>query len=169
MNRCLYFGYCTFLDEPELRIYLPNAQFITKARVANHKIGFHAAGDRTDRGWCHLENGPSAQGFDTLGLVYEVSEDEAYTPYDDFEVCFMTVHGDDGNTYDCWSYRQTAPGVPMRPPNFYWQHIPTGLDAWEFPPEYIAEVMAIYEAAAECPNADRPAPTQPPSADPASR
>lgn len=169
MNGPYYFAYCTYVDEPELRRYLPHAQFVTMGRAANHKIGFHAADGREDRGWCHLENGPAARGFDTLGLVYELPEEEAYATYDDFELCFMTVHGDDGRAYDCYSYRQTAPGIPMRPPDFYWRHIPKGLRVWEFPPEYIAKVEAIYESAAECPRADRPAPSGPPSADPASR
>jgi len=164
-----YFGYCTWLNEPELRRFLPTATLVTKARAANHQIQFRAAGGRTDRGWCHLENGPGARGFDTLGLVYEVPDDESYDVFDDFDICFMTVRGDDGKPYDCWSYRLTSPGIPMRPPNYYWEHIPVGLKAWNFPPDYIAKVMAIYEAAAECPRSDRPAPVGPPSVDAASR
>lgn len=164
-----YFGWCTWLNEPELRRFLPTATFVTKARARNHVIQFHAAGDRTDRGWCHLSNGPVAQDREAQGVVYEVPESEAYEVYDDFEICFVTVHGDDGKTYDCYTYRMTDPGIPMRPPDYYWDNIPTGLKAWDFPQDYVDQVMAVYEGAAPCPDADRPAPSGPPTADAASR
>ena len=72
------------------------------------------------------------------------------------------MHGDDGKAYDCWTYRLSNPGVAMRPPNFYWQHIPDGLKAWKFPQAYIDSVQATFDAAAECPRADRPNPSATP-------
>jgi hypothetical protein len=164
-----YFVYCTWLDDEELRKYAPNARLVTKARAANHKLGFFAAGDRSDRGWCHFSNGPDARDFDTLGLVYEIPDEEAHPDYDDFDRCFVTVHGEDGGHYDCYTYRLTTPGVPMRPPNYYWDHIPKGLADWDFPEEYVAKVLAIYHAAAECPRADRPVPSASPGKSAASR
>ena len=67
-----YFGYCTWLDDPELRRFMPAAKAITKGVAKNHRLQFHAAGDRTDRGWCHLSSSaPTAWGTDCLGVVFE--------------------------------------------------------------------------------------------------
>lgn len=154
-----YFAYCTWLNEPELRRYFPEARFVTKGRAANHRLEFHAAGTRNDRGWCHLNSNASAWGNQCLGVVFEHDERHFEEDYDDFERFAVTVHGDDGRSYDCWTYRMTNPGIAMRPPNFYWEHIPTGLRNFGFPQAYIDSVLATYEAAAACPRADRPNPS----------
>lgn len=155
----LYFAYCTWLNAPELARYFPTAKAITKGYAANHRLEFHAAGTRTDRGWCHLNSAASAWGNKCLGVVFEHPEHHFTEDYDDFERCAVTVYGDDGKQYDCWTYRLVTPGVAMRPPNFYWQHIPDGLKNWEFPQSYIDSVLATFEAAAPCPRADRPNPS----------
>jgi len=154
-----YFAYCTWLNPPELARYFPKAAFVTKGYAANHRLEFHAADQRADRGWCHFNSSADAWGNDCQGVVFEHPEHHFDEDYDDFERCAVTVHGDDGKSYDCWTYRMTRPGVPMRPPNFYWQHIPDGLKHWGFPQDYIASVLATYEAAAPCPRADRPNPS----------
>lgn len=152
-----YFAYCTWLNDPEIRRYMPKTKKITKGYAANYRLQFHAAAGRDDRGWCHLNGLPDAWGERCLGLVFE--DDGLTDDYDDFERFAITVHGDDGKAYDCWTYRMTNPGQPMRPPNFYWQHIPDGLKSEGFPAEYIAKVQAVYDAAAPCPRADRPNPS----------
>ncbi|HTN48664.1 MAG TPA: gamma-glutamylcyclotransferase [Burkholderiaceae bacterium] len=162
-----YFAYCTWLNDPEIRRYMPKSRLVTKGYAANHRLQFHAAAGRDDRGWCHLNGLPDAWGEKCLGLVFE--DDGLVDDYDDFERFAITVHGDDGKAYDCWTYRMTDPGMPMRPPNFYWQHIPDGLKAHRFPPEYIAKVQAMYDAAAPCPRADRPNPSAIPGKSAATR
>ena len=141
-----YFAYCTWLNDPELRRYFPEAKLVTKGYAANHRLQFHAAGERTDRGWCHFNSAADAWGNKCLGVVFEHPEKHFDEDYDDFERCAVTVHGDDGKVYDCWTYRMTRPGVPMRPPNFYWQHIPDGMKAHGFPQPYVDSVLATYEA-----------------------
>lgn len=164
-----YFAYCTWLNPPELQRYFPEAKFVTKAYAANHRLQFHAAAKRSDRGWCHLNDVGVAWDRNALGLVFTHEERHFEEDYDDFERCFLTVHGDDGKAYDCWTYRMTDPGMAMRPPNFYWQHIPDGMKHWQFPADYVAEVLAMYEAAAPCPRADRPNPSAIPGKSAASR
>lgn len=154
-----YFAYCTWLNDPEIRRYWPDTKAVTPARAANHRLQFHAAGERTDRGWCHLNGVSDAFGNDALGVVFTHTPAQFEQDYDDFERFFLTVHGDDGKAYDCWTYRLTKPGVAMRPPTFYWDHIPLGLKQWKFPQSYIDSVLATYEAAAPCPRADRPNPS----------
>src|SRR5258706_9844536 len=154
-----YFAYCTWLHDVELRRYFPEARLVTRGYAANHRLQFHAAGQRTDRGWCHFNSAGDAWGNRCLGLVYEHPEKHFDEDYDDFERCSVTVHGDDGKSYDCWTYRMTRPGISMRPPNFYWQHIPDGLHEKGFPQDYIDTVVATYNAAAPCPRADRPNPS----------
>jgi hypothetical protein len=157
-----YFCYCTFFDEEELKVYAPNAVFVTKAKAVNHRVEFRAASDRNDRGWCHLNDTASARGYTALGLVYMFSEEASAADFDDFERAFMTVRGDDGNIYDCFTWRLSDPGIPMRPPNYYWEHIPKGLKAWNMPEEYITLVQKTFDEAAPCPEADRPKPSETP-------
>lgn len=154
-----YFAYCTWVNDPELRRYMPEAEFVTKGYAANHQIRFHAAGDRVDRGWCHLDDTGTAQGARTLGLIFKHDPKHYEEDYDDFERCSLTVYGEDGKVYDCWTYRLITPGIAMRPPNYYWEHIPTGLKNWDFPEEYIQSVLETYNAAVPCPRADRPNPS----------
>ena len=106
-----YFAYCTWLHDAELRRFFPEAKLLTKGYAANHRLQFHAAGERTDRGWCHFNSSADAWGNKCLGLVFEHPEKHFDEDYDDFERCAVTVHGDDGKTYDCWTYRMTRPGV----------------------------------------------------------
>jgi hypothetical protein len=164
-----YFAYCTWLNDPELRRYAPEARFVTKGYAANHRLEFHAAGSREDRGWCHFNSNAKAWGNKCLGAVFELSEQQFGEDYEDFERCAVTVHGDDGRTYDCWTYRMTQPGIAMRPPNFYWQHIPDGMKKLGFPDEYVQSVLATYESAAPCPRADRPNPSAVPGKSAATR
>lgn len=154
-----YFGYCTWLDDAEVRRFMPQARPLTKGFAANHRLAFHAAGTRTDRGWCHLSNTSSAWGKKALGVVFVHDSKHFAEDYDDFERCCVTIYGDDGKFYDCWTYRLIAPGIPMRPPNFYWEHIPKGMRQWGFPQEYIDAVEAEFAAAAPCPRPDRPNPS----------
>jgi len=117
-----YFVYCTWLDEKELPKYSPKAVFVTKAKAVNVKVEFQAAGDRRDPGWCHLNDTAAARGEVTYGLIYMFPEEDSGVDYDDFDRNFLTVRGDDGNVYDCFTYRLNRPGVPMRPPTYYWRH-----------------------------------------------
>ena len=156
----LYFGYCTWLDDTELRRFMPNAKFVAYAKAPNHRLTFHAAADRTDRGWCHFNNTcKDPWGTDALGVVFEHDGMHFNDEYDDFERCTVTVVDNAGNTYDCWTYRLITPGIEMRPPNYYWNHIPKGMRDHNFPEEYIQSVLDTFESAAECPDADRPNPS----------
>ena len=69
-----YFAYCTWLEDAELRRYVPEARLVTPAVAKNHRVEFRAAGDRRDRGWCHLSNIGRAYGQETQGMVFEVDD-----------------------------------------------------------------------------------------------
>lgn len=163
-----YFAYCTWLSDAELRKYVPEAKFVTKAKAHNWQIQFRAASGREDRGWCHLHN-MNSWGFVTQGMVFEVNDDRVNDDFDDFGIIAITVHGDDGKAYDCFTYDLLQPGIPMRPPNFYWRHVPEGLAEQNFPADYVATVNDIFNKASPCPDADRPAPTAPPGRDASTR
>lgn len=142
-----YFGYCTFLNEPELRTYLPDAVAITKGYAANHKVEFRGQVDRTDRGWCHINNGPEAKGNTAHGVVFAHPDADFEVDFPGFERYFLTVHGADGKPYDCWTYRLSHPSDHVRPPDFYWHHVPAGLKAWQFPENVAKALLAEYESA----------------------
>lgn len=165
-----YFGYCTWLNDPELHRFMPEAKPVTIATAANHRLMFHAAGERKDRGWCHLSNAaPASWGTNAMGVVFSHDPKHFAEDFDDFERCCVTVRGQDGKDYDCWTYRLITPGIAMRPPIFYWNHIPTGMKNWQFPEDYVQSVLKTYEDAAECPRADRPNPSAIPGRSAASR
>lgn len=164
-----YFGYCTWLNDPELRRFIPEFTMVTKGYATNHKLRFHASGERNDRGWCHLDDTYTAHGHNALGIVIEHDPRYLEADFEDFERVFLTVHGDDGKVYDCWTYRLISPGITMRPPNFYWDHIPVGMKDWNFPVEYINEVQSVYDNSAACPRADRPNPSKIPGKSAATR
>lgn len=155
MQLMYYFGYCTFLNEPELRTYLPEAVAVTKAYAANHKVEFRGQVDNTERGWCHINNGPSARGVTAHGIVFAHPEVDFEVDFAGFERYFLTVHGADGKAYDCWTYRLSQPSEHVRPPDFYWQHVPAGLNAWSFPEEVSEGLLAEYLAAKPSANPDQ--------------
>jgi hypothetical protein len=143
----LYFGYCTFLNRTELLRFLPQGEVVAQAYAANHKLEFRGSSTRSDRGWCHLVGGPAAAGQRTYGIVVKHPPKDFETDYPAFERVFLTVHGLDGATYDCWTYVMSSPGAHVRPPDDYWKDVPLGLNAWDFPPEYVQSVLDTYEAA----------------------
>lgn len=147
MSLMRYFGYCTFLNEPELRTYLPEAVALTKGHAANHKVEFRGQVGLTERGWCHINNGPDAKGFQAHGVVFEHPAADFDVDFPGFERYFLTVYGEDGNTYDCWTYRLSNPMDHVRPPDFYWHHVPAGLSAWDFSEEVANGLLAEYESA----------------------
>jgi hypothetical protein len=163
-----YFGYCTYLLEAELRKYLPEARRVTRANATNHQIQFRAAGDRTDRGWCHLAD-TGTYGETARGIVFEVDDERMKNEFEDFDIVFLTVEGTDGKAYDCFTYVLSQPGAPMRPPRYYWERVPKGLAEQDFEPEYRAEVQRIFDEAAECPDFDRPVPAGAPGHSAATR
>lgn len=153
----LYFGYGTFLDDAELDYYLPGAVKVARARAANKILAFHAHEGMKNRGYCHLSDRIDAMGGFTWGIL--ARHDERYfVDYDGFERCFLTVYGDDGGTYDCWTLRMTKPGLAVRPPTYYWDHILSGLKAYNFAPGYTETIVKRYEDAlpAEDPDAADP-------------
>jgi hypothetical protein len=147
------------MDEPELRRFAPNAVFVTKAKAINHKVEFRAVKGRNDRGYCHISNAKNARGEVVYGLVYALTEAESVAEFDDFEQCFLTVRGDDGNVYDCFTQRMVEPGVAMRPPDYYVQHVIKGARAWDFPLEYQAKLQKTLDESSPCSlSSNRPAP-----------
>ena len=164
-----YFAYCTYLLEDELRKYLPEAERIVKASVANHEIQFRAAGKREDRGWCHLADRGSAFGKTAQGQVLEVNDDRVNDHFDDFDIVYLTVKGEDGNYYDCFTYVLTEPGIRMRPPRYYWERVPNGFREQEFDETYVQSIETTFDEAAECPDFERPMPAGAPGKSAATR
>jgi hypothetical protein len=162
MSNTLYFGYGTYLDDDESRNYVPNARKVTTGVAKNRKFVMCAFNGRSDRGYCHITDTVEALGSDVRGIIFE-HDPKYFREYPGFERFFLTVYGDDGKMYECWSLRMIDPGVAMRPPNYYWKHIADGLSKCNFPGEYVRSIYETYESALPCPDAERPepAPTAP--------
>lgn len=145
-----YFGYCTFLNPKEAGRFFPNGKTVAKGYVANSNFSFRTVGERRERGWCHMDMTAAAWGGKTLGCVIEHDESK-FVDYPDFLRVAVTVHGEDGNIYDCWTWILDDPGIPMKPPKNYWEHVDIGLDNYEFPADYKQAIYDMYNASADCP------------------
>jgi hypothetical protein len=153
-----YFGYCTFLWDPERAKWLPEAKLVTQAVAPNHEIQFRLVFEGDDRGQCHITNTIDAYGKSVRGLVFEVDEHHIYDPFEGFDTIFLTVHGDDGKAYDCYTLRLTNPGEFMKPPRYYWDRIRLGMENSGFPEDYQNAVKKMFEDCPDCPDFERPEP-----------
>jgi len=157
MSDTLYFGYGTYLDDDEAKNYVPGARVVTTGVAKNRKFELRAFEGRTDRGYCHITDTIDALGSEVRGIIFE-HDPKYFCEYPGFERFFLTVYGDDGRMYECWSLRMTDPGVAMRPPDYYWKHIYDGLSKSGFPDDYVKSIYETYEAALPCPDPGRPEP-----------
>jgi len=136
-----YFGYCTFLDPGEMRKYMPDAKVITKGYVQNSSIKFVAIGDQTHVGRCHIDFSPDSWGKRTVGVVIEHPE-ESFVDYPDFKRISLTVHGHDGNVYDCWTLILENPSIAVKQAKEPWRLVTSGLEYHGFSKE---ECQAVYD------------------------
>ncbi len=157
MSNTLYFGYGTYLDDEEAKNYVPNAKKVTTGVARNRKFELRAFDGRPDRGYCHISDTIDAFGSEVRGIIFE-HDPRYFREYPGFERFFLTVYGDDGKMYECWSLRMTGPGSAMRPPDYYWKHIADGLSRCNFPEDYVRSIYETYESALPCPDAERPEP-----------
>ncbi|MFT4306986.1 MAG: hypothetical protein QM604_08860 [Microbacterium sp.] len=100
------------------------------------------------------------------GIVYEVDDARVNDDFDDFDIIFLTVKGEGGNYYDCFTYVLWQPGKPMRPPRYFWERVPAGFEEQGFPKEYIDTIWATFNECAECPDFERPMPAVTPGGSP---
>jgi hypothetical protein len=143
-----YFAYCTYMD-PDLvgQKIRGGCDFVTKGTAVGHTLQFRTAGAR-DRGWCHISNGPDGEGQVCLGIIYETNDRSRGSGFDHYERIFLTVHGEDGKTYDCYTSRLVAPGAPMALPDSEWEHVSAGMKRWGFPETYVSYVERLQREAA---------------------
>lgn len=158
MGTCYYFGWCTWMYSGELHRYWPDAKIVRKGHVNNWSVQWKDAGGRGDRGWCHLDNLQRSWGKRTLGIIVEIPEFIYGEEFDDFDVIALTVIGDDGRPYDCWTYTLAHPGNDMKAPWYYWDNCVAGLNEHQLPYAYIREYLQTYEAAPDGPRMNRPNP-----------
>ena len=149
MCNTLYFGYGTFLDDDELYYYLPNAEKVTTARAMNRKFVLYSFAGDDFRGYCHITDKLDAMGEITHGIIAR-HDPKYFVDYPGFERCFLTVYGDDGKMYDCWTLRMNSLGSAVRPPDYYWNHILKGLKEYNFSEAYTQKIIDMYEKALPC-------------------
>lgn len=151
-----YFAYCTWLDPRLLKARAPSARVVTLGRAHNRRVEFRRSADlEGSKGWCHLSDTGDAWGRVAYGAVIAMSPPRDARVFAANEARFLTVHGDDGVVYDCWTYCLNDPGEPMRVPDYEWDHIVAGVEAWALPRSYAAELRATYDGAETCPDAGR--------------
>ena len=157
MIETMYFGYGTYLDDDESLFYLPGSKKIVTAVAKHRSFEFHAHEGRADRGYCHISDKIEAKDSLVHGIIFQ-HDPKYFVDYEGFERCFLTVYGDDGRMYECWTLRMTHPGLTVRPPLYYWEHISKGLVSCAFPDDYVKKIHNLYKDALPCENAERPNP-----------
>ncbi|MFT3797640.1 gamma-glutamylcyclotransferase family protein [Microbacterium sp.] len=150
-----YFAYGTLLLEEELRRSLPEARRVTHASAVNHETQFRSVRGRADRGWSHLAD-VDTFGMVARGEVLEVDDRRLSERAPDYDLLFLTVRGDDGVHYDCFTYAMSAPGIRQRPPRYYWDLVIDGFREQGFAQEDLDRLQTMFDESAECPDFDRP-------------
>ncbi|MFT4215515.1 MAG: gamma-glutamylcyclotransferase family protein [Microbacterium sp.] len=150
-----YFAYGTLLLEEELRRNLPEAVRITHASARNHETQFRSVGGRADRGWSHLSH-VDTFGKTARGEVLDVAEERLGEHAADYDLVFLTVLGDDGVHYDCFTYSMSDPGILQRPPRYYWELVIDGFAEQRFAEEDLERLRKMFDESAPCPEFDRP-------------
>lgn len=144
-----YFAYGTYLDSTLLADRMPGAEIVTTARAVNRSLLFLSAAGGPRRGWCHLADRGEAWGKVAYGLVVSTTAIDS-DRFGHNEARYLTVYGDDGATYECWTYCLQRPESAMRLPADEWEHICAGAAQWRLPDDYRDELVARHHAAAEC-------------------
>ncbi|MFT4029290.1 MAG: gamma-glutamylcyclotransferase family protein [Protaetiibacter sp.] len=150
-----YFAYGTLLLEEELRRALPEAARVTHASAVNHETQFRSVRGRSDRGWSHLAD-VGTFGKVARGEVLEVADERLGEQAPDYDLVFLTVLGDDGAHYDCFSYAMSDPGIRQRPPRYYWELVINGFKEQGFSAADLERLERMFDESAECPDFDRP-------------
>lgn len=84
-----------------------------------------------------------------MGLVVK-HDPKLFVDYPDFERCFLTVYGEDGKQYDCWTLRMTNPTDYIRPTKDYWALIDNGMVNNKLPEDYIQSIRETFESSIPC-------------------
>lgn len=145
------FVYCEWIDDDRLRKSMPDAQFIARVTLPEHRLVFTTFvedGDPTVRGGgCHLE---AAEGSDVPGLLYELSDGERaiaerlsrvqegrYTPR------HYQVVDSAGVTHDAVAYVIKTPTGASTAPDEYRAHMLAGARKHGFPEAYLQVLESV--------------------------
>ena len=147
----LYFAYCTLLDEEEMHKFCPTAEPTVVGRLSGHRVSFARYGRDIPGGGCNLEQ---AEGGETLGLLYEMSQkamaaldaiagvDKGY-----YKKIQVTVTTEGENEIPAITYVIPEPGGPFQPSATYTRPILAGARALQLPAAYTAGLEKTIESA----------------------
>jgi AIG2-like family len=144
------FVYCEWIDRERLEKSLPQARFICKGTLADHRLAFVdfvEADGSTGTGGCHLER---EDGATVPGLVYEfdaasveTAERLSRVPQGRYRRYDVNVAGEDGQTYEAAAYVIADPVGVSPPSEEYRANMLAGAKAWSFPDPYVAELAQL--------------------------
>ena len=139
------FIYCEWLDSELVKKSLPEAKFVSKATLKDHKVGFSSfsedVSDKTMYGGCQLESAP---GQTLYGVLYEISDEElakldklTRVAEGRYAKKYPTVIDKNGKTYSAVAHSIKNPKGPSRPTKDYMDHMIKGAKEHRFPKSYI--------------------------------
>jgi gamma-glutamylcyclotransferase len=147
----LYFGYGSNLDRERLHIHCPSAQFVTIARLADHRLEFSVESKNTWHGGvADIRAEPGAEVWGALWVI----DDEHSKPLDRqegahrdppvYQRLSVDLESPTGDRVNCRSYQVVAPHpAGHRPSPAYRDTILRGARALRLPPGYITGLEAI--------------------------
>lgn len=138
------FVYCEWIDDERLKKAMPNARFIGRVVLPEHRLTFTSFvedGDPTLRnGGCHLEESPEQS---VPGLLYEFGEAEqeiaetlSRVPQGRYTPLSCRVVDRAGIFHDAIAYVIKHPLGPSKAPDEYRAHMLAGAQKHEFPDAY---------------------------------
>lgn len=145
------FVYCEWIDDDRLKRSMPDARFIDRVTLPDHRLVFTTFVEDDDAtmrgGGCHLE---AADGSAVPGLLYELSDDERgvaealsrvkegrYTPRQ------YQVVDSAGVTHDAIAYVIKTPTGVSTAPDEYRAHMLAGARKHGFPESYLRVLETI--------------------------
>jgi hypothetical protein len=148
-----YFAYGADLDPKQMKKRCPSAEYVTRAVLPNHEIGFDHFSKRWSGGVLDVEESRHEQ---VAGVLYQVPHDEIRNldgEKDDYQRSHFQVYpvDDEGvvnaenpidaEIYDVPSGERNVPPTPA-----YLKTLIDGARHWNLPEEYIAKIKGLAES-----------------------
>lgn len=143
----LYFAYGSNLSTFRLLQRVPSAKLITPGQLTQHRLYFHKIG-RDGSAKCDAYF--TGRGSDVLyGALYKIDPaqkkhlDSAEGLGNGYEIKDVTIHTEDSQVKQAFTYYATRIAKHIKPFHWYKQHVLAGATEHCFPQDYIKKIAAI--------------------------
>ncbi|MGH7774506.1 MAG: gamma-glutamylcyclotransferase family protein [Candidatus Binatia bacterium] len=149
----LYFAYGSNMNWPQMKGRCPSAEFVSVARLKDHRLAFTR---KSDRRGCGSADAVREQGHDVWGVVYQIEEREIgrLDEVEDFvpgragngytrQQCYVYADGNEERPFFVSLYFAEKQKNPPLPSADYKRLIVEGARHWHLPQWYIEKLEQI--------------------------